>query len=50
MREKRPDFSSSERAACALIGSRKGNPTVETLQEILGPLGLRVSVALDKAA
>lgn len=32
------------------ILSRKGNPTLETLQEILEPLGLRVSVALDKAA
>jgi probable addiction module antidote protein len=32
------------------ILSKKGNPTLETLQEILGPLGLRVSVALDKAA
>ena len=32
------------------ILSKKGNPTLETLQEILKPLGLRVSVALDKAA
>jgi len=32
------------------ILSRHGNPTLETLQEILEPLGLRVSVALDKAA
>ncbi len=32
------------------ILSKNGNPTLETLQEILGPLGLRVSVALDKAA
>ncbi len=32
------------------ILSKKGNPTLETLQEILEPLGLRVSVALDKAA
>ena len=32
------------------ILSEKGNPTLETLQEILKPLGLRVSVALDKAA
>lgn len=28
----------------------KGNPTQATLQEILKPLGLRVSVALDQAA
>ena len=32
------------------ILSRKGNPTLTTLQEILKPLGLRVSVALDEAA
>lgn len=32
------------------ILSKHGNPTLETLQEILKPLGLRVSVALDKAA
>src|SRR5205085_12385579 len=32
------------------ILSRNGNPTLTTLQEILKPLGLRVSVALDKAA
>jgi probable addiction module antidote protein len=32
------------------ILSKQGNPTLETLQEILKPLGLRVSVALDKAA
>jgi probable addiction module antidote protein len=32
------------------ILSKNGNPTLETLQEILGPLGLRVSVTLDKAA
>lgn len=32
------------------ILSRHGNPTLETLQEILKPLGLRVSVALDEAA
>ena len=30
--------------------SKHGNPTLETLQEILKPLGLRVSVALDEAA
>jgi probable addiction module antidote protein len=32
------------------ILSNKGNPTLATLQEILRPLGLRVSVALDEAA
>jgi probable addiction module antidote protein len=32
------------------ILSRKGNPTLQTLQEILRPLGLRVSIALDEAA
>ena len=32
------------------ILSKNGNPTLTTLQEILKPLGLRVSVALDKAA
>jgi probable addiction module antidote protein len=32
------------------ILSKKGNPTLATLQEILGPLGLHVSVALDEAA
>jgi probable addiction module antidote protein len=32
------------------ILSKRGNPTLETLQEILKPLGLRVSIALDKAA
>ena len=32
------------------ILSKKGNPTLETLQEILKPLGLRVSVATDAAA
>ena len=31
------------------ILSKDGNPTLETLQEILAPVGLRVSVALDKA-
>ncbi len=31
------------------ILSKKGNPTLATLQEVLKPLGLRVSVALDKA-
>ena len=32
------------------ILSKNGNPTLETLQEILRPLGLRVSVALNEAA
>jgi probable addiction module antidote protein len=32
------------------ILSRNGNPTLETLQEILKPLGLRVSVALNETA
>jgi probable addiction module antidote protein len=32
------------------ILSKNGNPTLETLQEILGPLGLRVSIQLDQAA
>jgi probable addiction module antidote protein len=32
------------------ILSQHGNPTLETLQEILKPLGLQVSVTLDKAA
>ena len=32
------------------ILSKKGNPTLETLQEILKPLGLRVSVVLNEAA
>jgi len=32
------------------ILSKNGNPTLATLQEILKPLGLRVSVALDRAA
>ena len=32
------------------ILSKEGNPTLATLQEILKPLGLRVSIALDEAA
>lgn len=32
------------------ILSKNGNPTLETLQEILKPLGLRVSITLDAAA
>jgi len=31
------------------ILSKRGNPTLATLQEILKPLGLRVSVTLDQA-
>ena len=32
------------------ILSKNGNPTLATLQEILKPLGLRVSIAADEAA
>jgi probable addiction module antidote protein len=32
------------------ILSKRGNPTLTTLQEILKPLGLRVSVTLDVVA
>ena len=32
------------------ILSKKGNPTLETLQEILKPLGLRLCIASDEAA
>ena len=32
------------------ILSKNGNPTLTTLQEILKPLGLRVSVVMNKAA
>lgn len=32
------------------ILSSHGNPTLETLQQILRPLGLRMSVVLDEAA
>jgi len=32
------------------ILSKRGNPTLATLQEILKPLGLRVSVTLSEAA
>ncbi len=32
------------------ILSKKGNPTLATLREMLKPLGLRVSVTLNKAA
>ena len=34
----------------ASILSAKGNPTVVTLQQVLEPLGLRMSVDLAKAA
>jgi DNA-binding phage protein len=30
--------------------SANGNPTLETLQDVLNSLGLRVSVVLDEAA
>jgi probable addiction module antidote protein len=39
-----------KRTSLYKILSRNGNPTLETLQEILEPLGLRVSVALSNAA
>ena len=32
------------------ILSKHGNPTLATLQEVLKPLGLRISVAFDEAA
>jgi probable addiction module antidote protein len=38
-----------ERPCLCRILSKKGNPTLATLQEILKPLGLRVSVALAEA-
>jgi len=41
---------SLQRSSLYRILSKQGNPTIVTLQEILKPLGLRVSVALDKAA
>ncbi len=41
---------SIKRPSLYKILSKEGNPTLETLQEILKPLGLRVSVALDSAA
>lgn len=40
---------SSAPSLCKLL-SKRGNPTLTTLQEILKPLGLRLSVALDKVA
>ena len=42
--------SGIKRPSLYRILSRKGNPTLATLQEILKPLGLRISVALDEAA
>jgi probable addiction module antidote protein len=39
-----------QRPSLYKILSKKGNPTIATLQEILKPLGLRISVALDEAA
>jgi len=39
-----------KRTSLYKILSKKGNPTLTTLQEILNPLGLRVSVALDEVA
>lgn len=39
-----------QRPSLYKILSKNGNPTLATLQDILKPLGLRVSVALDEAA
>jgi probable addiction module antidote protein len=39
-----------KRGSLYKVLSAKGNPTVATLQELLGPLGLRMSVELAKAA
>lgn len=41
---------STKRPSLYKILSKDGNPTMETLQKILKPLGLRVSVASDEAA
>ena len=41
---------SIKRPSLYKILSKRGNPTLETLQEILKPLGLRVSIGLDSAA
>ena len=41
---------SAKRPSLYKILSKNGNPTLETLQDILKPLGLRVSIAMDKAA
>lgn len=40
----------TKRPSLYKILSKEGNPTLATLQEILKPLGLRVSIALDEAA
>jgi len=40
----------TKRQSLYRILSKNGNPTLATLQEILEPLGLRISVELDKAA
>lgn len=39
-----------QRPSLYKILSKHGNPTLATLQEILKPLGLRISVTLGKAA
>jgi DNA-binding phage protein len=46
----RPGSMTQAAAARLLSRAAGGNPTLETLQEILRPLGLRVSIALDEAA
>ena len=40
----------TKRPSLYKILSKRGNPTLATLQEILKPLGMRVSVALDEVA
>jgi probable addiction module antidote protein len=32
------------------ILSKEGNPTLQTLRQVLKPIGLRISIALDEAA
>ena len=44
------DHVGIKRPSLYKILSKKGNPTLATLQELLKPLGLRVSIALDTAA
>ena len=39
-----------KRASLYKILSNTGNPTLATLQDVLKPLGMRISIALDKAA
>ena len=39
-----------KRASLYKILSKRGNPTVATLQQILKPLGLRLSISLGDAA